>query len=139
MTEPRNRNVAVGGNVVGSIIQTGDNARAGLTVHLPRPEEVDIGNRLAELRALLAGLETDASGKISRAFDDAEEEVSKSNPDKEEVASAVTRAVKLAQKAGDFSENVGKIRTLVTDIADWIGSGMPYIGPLLASVGLPAG
>ncbi|MES2444647.1 MAG: hypothetical protein V4574_17620 [Pseudomonadota bacterium] len=137
MKEPGERSVNAGGNITGSIIQTGDNNTATLTATaLPDAASVDIAAVLTELRAVLASVAGPDAAKIGRALDDADEEAARSEPDKAEIAGTLTRAVALAKKASDFSEHLGKVQELVTKVAGWIGAAGPYLPPLLAVVGL---
>lgn len=138
MNDSSNRSVSAGGNISGSIIQTGNGNDASLTVtQLPSAESVDVVATLAELRALLSGRGGEDSRKVANALDDADAELAKAEPDKVEVAGTLTRALGYVEKAGELSENVEKIAPLVTRIAGWIGSAAHY-GPLLAFVGLSA-
>lgn len=135
----QNRSVSAGGNITGSIIQTGDHNRADLqAVQLPPPESVDIGAAVAALRDELLALDTPLSGKIERALEDAAEEAS-GGGDKAEVGDALTRALRHAEKASNFAEHLGKIQEQVTKIAGWLGAASPYAPPLLAAVGLSIG
>lgn len=130
------RSIKVGRDMIGSQAFTGDNNRGsmiGNKVVLPPPETVDPSTELAALRQLLVGLDTPDRAKIDRALADAEEEAAKSKPDREEVGSAVDRALGYAKKASDFSELVEKIAPKVTALASWLGSNWHKI---LAVVGL---
>lgn len=139
MSDSSNRSVSAGGNIISSIIQTGDNNVATLTATpLPPAETVDIAAVVAELRALLAGRGGADQAKVTRAFDDVEAELAKPEPDKAEIAGPLTRALDYIKKAGELSEQVEKISPLITRVAGWIGSAAQY-APLLALVGLSAG
>lgn len=125
-TNGDDRSVRVGGNVTGAQIITGDNNRAVMRevkVHeLPPAGQVDVGKELAELRALLASLKAPDAGKIERALADAEEEAAKPEPDRDEIGSALDRAVGYAKKAGDFSEAAEKIAPKLQALASWLGA-----------------
>lgn len=138
MSDSGNRSVSAGGNIVGSIIQTGDHNVATLKVtQLPPAESVDIEAVIAELRALLAGRGGEDSRKVANALDEADDELAKAEPDKAEVAGILTRALGYVKKAGELSEHIEKISPLVTKIAGWIGS-VAHYAPLLAVLGLAA-
>ena len=65
-----NRSISVGGNVKGSVLQTGDGNTANVQytkTTLPPAESVDIKSELAALRELLAQLNAPDSKKIDRA------------------------------------------------------------------------
>lgn len=124
-------------NIVGSVVQTGDNNTASLTAtQLPDAASVDIEAVIADLRVALAAIGGPDAGKVGRALDDACEEVAKPEPDKADVASILTRALDYAKKAADFSEHFEKVKPLVIRAAGWLGS--PAVrAPLLAALGLP--
>jgi len=137
MTQSGQRSVSAGRDITGSIIQTGDGNVANLTARqLPDAASVDITAVIAELRAVLASMTGPDAAKVGRAFEDANEEVAKPEPDKAEVAGILTRALGYAKKAADFSEHVERIKPLVIAAAGWLGT--PAIrAPLLAALGLP--
>ena len=118
------RSVKAGGNIVGSMIITGDNNIAQMkdvSVTLTSGEGVDIVAELAGLRQVLMGLTTPNHGKIDRALQDAEEEAGKPQPDKDEIGSAVERAVKYAKDASDFAEHGSKIAERLAPVVSWLG------------------
>lgn len=139
MTTGDNRSVSAGGNIVGSIIQTGDHNRAELqAVQLPPAASVNIAEVVAALRAELLALAAPDQGKVERALADAGEEAEKEAPDPAEMAGSLQRALGYAKQAADFSGHVGKIRDLVVQVGGWLGAASPYVAPLLATVGLSA-
>ena len=88
-------------DIIGSQVIAGDNNKAdmsGVKVTLPAADTVNIAKELAGLRELLATLSGPDQGKLDRALLDAEEEVRKDSPDKQELADAVTRAIKCARE-----------------------------------------
>ena len=112
-------------DIVGSQVITGDNNTAtmkNVTVTRPPPESVDIKAELAALRALLAALQAPDQGKLDRAMADAEEEVEKADPDRDEVGEALERAVKYAKGANSFAENIEKLAPRLAAVASWLGS-----------------
>jgi hypothetical protein len=118
------RNVTIGRDAIGSQIVTGDQnvvTPKGQRITLPAPETVDIRKELAELRAILATLKAPDSGKLERALDDAEDEVQKDEPDKDEVGGAIERAVKYAKGASDFSDHVEKLAPKLKAVCGWLG------------------
>lgn len=118
------RNVNIGRDAIGSQIVTGDQSvvtSSGQRITLPAPENVDIRKELAELRAILASLKAPDAGKLDRALADAEDEVRKDDPDKDEVGGAIERAVKYAKGASDFSEQVEKLAPKLKAVCGWLG------------------
>jgi putative heme degradation protein len=86
------RNVHIGGNAVGNVIQTGDHNTAALRykkVQLPPPEKVDIRGELEALKQLLGQLKTDDQQKIVNAVSEAAGDAAKPNSDKDEVGKAL--------------------------------------------------
>lgn len=118
------RSVKAGGNISGSQIITGDGNMAQMRdvkVQLTSGADVNLGEELAALREILITLNAPDAGKIDRALQDAEEEAGKEEPDKEEIGSALERAVKHAKNASDFGEHVGKLAARLGPIVSWLG------------------
>ena len=130
------RSINIGGNAASSIIQTGDNNSVVVNFQqacLPQPESVNIQEELAALRIILGQLETLDQRKIVNAIEDAEEELKKSDPDKNEIGQALNRALNYAQKANGFTEAIDKLRPHVEAAAGWLGK---HSYKLLSLVGL---
>jgi hypothetical protein len=125
----------VGGNATGTFIAGNENRveSAVKQVSLPDPSTIRIADELAGLRAILGKLNSAEAAKLRRALDDADEEASKPKPDKDEVGSAVERALKIAAKASDFADNTSKLLPYVKGAVAWLGA--HWIG-LLPLVGL---
>ena len=120
----QNRSVSIGGSVTGSAIQTGDYDTANINyqqVSLPAPESVDIQAEFTALREIITKLETSDSRKIENAFEDAQEEIKKPQPDKDEVGEALNRALKYAKKAEGFASVVEKLQPHLTKTTAWLG------------------
>ena len=118
------RSVSIGGNAEGNIIQTGDRNVASVSyqrVTLPPPESVDIQSELKVIRETLAALAEASSRKIDNAFSDAEEELSKAEPDRDEVGRALERALDYAQKTSEFAGIVETLAPHVVNAASWLG------------------
>jgi hypothetical protein len=118
------RNVSIGRDAIGSQIVTGDQnvvTASGQRITLPPADSVDIRKELAELRAILATLKAPDAAKLGRALDDAEDEVKKEKPDKDEVGGAIERAVKYAKGASDFGEQVEKLAPKLKAVCGWLG------------------
>ena len=82
----------------------------------------EIRAEFAELKKVLTGLEVADKKKLERALDDAEEELNKPDPDKSEVAEAVGRALKVANKTGDLLKTLkDKIVPIGENIGAWCG------------------
>jgi hypothetical protein len=125
--------IKVGGNATGSFVAGTENSveTAVTQVTLPDPSTVRIAEELAGLRAILAKLNSAEAAKLGRALDDAEEEARKATPDKNEIGSAVERALKVAAKATDFAENTSKILPYVKGAVAWLGSNWIKLLPLV--------
>ncbi|BBD65510.1 WD-40 repeat-containing protein [Nostoc commune NIES-4072] len=85
------------------------------------PISVDIQAELNALHEILAKLETSDRRKIGNAFEDAQEELNKPQPDKNEVRKALDRAFDYAKKAEGFASMIGKLRPHITNITAWLG------------------
>ena len=120
----QNRSVWIGGNATGSAIITGDSSTANINfqqVSLPEPTSVNIEAEINALREILAKLETSDRRKIDNAFADAQEELNKSQPDKDEVGDALNRALKYAKKAGGFANAIALLQPHLAKITAWLG------------------
>jgi hypothetical protein len=128
-----NNSIRVGGVATGTFVAGNENRveSAVTQVSLPDPSTVRIAEELAGLRAILATLNTVEAAKLGRALDDAEEEASKPAPDKNEVGSAVERALKIAGKASDFAENTSKLLPYVKGAVAWLGANWLRLLPLV--------
>jgi hypothetical protein len=115
------RSVSIGRDAIGSSIVTGD-GNTVVTAGLPAAGSVDMGAELTALRELLTTLRTDDTPKIGRALDDAGDELSKPTPDKDEIGSAIERAVKYARGATDFADQSAKLAPHLSAVCAWLGS-----------------
>lgn len=133
-----NRSVSVGGDATGNVFQTGDDNVASLQftqTTLPPPESIDIKAELAALRELIGQLQSEDQKKIGRALEDAQDEVGKSEPNRDEVGDALERALKYAQQAEGFAETAAGIKGHVTNVVSWLGDSwhklLPFVGSTL--------
>ena len=130
------RSVSIGRDATGNVIQTGDRNVADLKfqqVTLPPPESVDIRAELAALRETLAQLQSPDLRKIENALSDADDELAKEEPNKDEVGKALDRALEYAEKADRFAGLIETLKPHVTNAASWLGSNWHKI---LGAVGL---
>ncbi|MDX2215804.1 MAG: hypothetical protein SFY66_21250 [Oculatellaceae cyanobacterium bins.114] len=88
---------------------------------LPSSETVDIASELEALKALLTELRSPDQRKIENAIADAQDELTKPQPNKDEVGQALDRALTYAQKTGNFAESIEKLRLHVEKSAAWLG------------------
>ena len=133
-----NRAVSIGGNASGNVIQTGDRNTASVQlqlVKLPPPDSVDIRAELTALRAALARLDSPDRRKIENALDDAEDELTKAKPNKDEIGKALDRALDYAKRAEGFAKVIETLKPHLTSAAAWLGSNWHTI---LAAVGFSA-
>ena len=116
--------ISVGGNVIDSVLQSGDRNTASLQFQqaaLSQPENVDIQAELDALSKLLALLQSPDQRKIENALCDATAELQKPEPNKDEVGQALDRAMNYAQKAEGFASAIDKLRPHVEKVAAWLG------------------
>lgn len=131
-----NRSASVGRDAVGNVIQTGDRNVASLKfaqTTLPPADSVDVRAELAALGDLLRQLPTQEAKKIDRALEDAQDELEKPEPDRDEVGQALDRALNYAQKAEGFADTAAKIKGHITGVVAWLGD---HWHKLLPMVGL---
>ena len=102
---------------VGSKIQTQSN----LSLEQVRAE-------IKQLRAILADLKMADKPKADRALQDAEEELEKDQPDKEEVAGALDRVLKIVNKSGML---IGAVQEKLIPVAEKIGGWLGEHGQTL--------
>jgi len=137
MSDSGNRSVTAR-DIIGSSVVSGNNNTVSTTtgdITLPPAESVDIQAQLAELRALLAGLNAPDRGKLDRALADADDEAAKPKPDKDEVGGAIERVVKYAKGASEFSDQAEKLVPRLAAIAAWAGAnGSRILGQMGISV-----
>jgi hypothetical protein len=129
-----NRDVRVGGNVIGSAIVTGDRNLTEVQlrkVALPAAESVDIQAELQALDGLLRSLNTDNRQKITNALAEAMADAAKPQLDKDEIGRALSRALDYASKAVDFGDKTGKIASHVQSVVAWLGSNWHKLLPLV--------
>lgn len=130
----QNRSVSIGGSMTNGAIITGDSNTASIQVQqaaLPQLESVNIQAELIVLREVLAQLQAPDQRKIERALEDAEEELKKPEPNKDEVGQALERALNYAQKANGFAEAINKLRPHVEKAAVWLGEHWHKLLPLV--------
>jgi chaperonin cofactor prefoldin len=113
-------------DITGSSIVTGDRNTVSTTmrqVPLPPAETVEARAELAALRDLIAQLKNvPERGKLDRALQDATDEISKADPDQEEVGEALGRAAKYARAADNFNEHAEKLAPRIAALASWLGA-----------------
>lgn len=134
----RERSVNIGGDAVGNVITTGDGNKGNAAVDvgmvkatLPPATSVDILNELAQIRAILEQVAGEHRSKIVRALDDADEEARKPHPDKNEIGSAVGRAIDYAKKGNTLANELDKLVPRVTNVVAWLGSNWHNLLPLV--------
>lgn len=116
------RSSSIGRDAVGNLITTGDKNRVDAVIDaklakvvLPAAGSINISDELAKIRAILERSAGEHEGKVARALDDADEEATKSKPNKDEIGTALSRALDYAKKGNGFAEQVGKLVPQVTN------------------------
>ena len=133
-----NRSVSIGRDATGSSIVTGDDNVVTTNyqqVTLPPAESVNISAELSALREVLEKLDSPDGTKIANALTDAQDELTKPEPDKDEVGKALQRALEYAGKAEKFFDVSEKLAPHVKNVAAWLGQNWYKI---LGVVGLAA-
>jgi hypothetical protein len=132
------RSVNIRRDAVANIIATGDDNQVDAKIDarlvkttLPAASSVDISKELEEIRAILERVGGEHRGKIARALDDAAEEARKPQPDKNEIGSALGRAIDYAKKGGAFADEIQKLMPHITNAVGWLGSNWHKLLPLV--------
>jgi hypothetical protein len=133
------RTVNVGRDSVGNVITTGDKNQmeakidaALVKTTLPPANSIEISWELTQIRTILERLGGEHAGKIGRALDDAAEEARKPQPNKDEVGTALGRALNYAKEGSAFADELQKLVPHVTNAVAWLGSNwhkhLPLVG-----------
>lgn len=119
------RNSNIIGTVSGGVIQTGDHSSAALTVQQAdsAAQNIDVRKEVAAIRQLLGDLVSSDHKKITRAFEDIEDELNKAAPDRNEIGESLERALRVARKAENFAAIVGSLTSHLQTVCSWLGSG----------------
>ena len=80
---------------------------------------------------MIGQLQSDDEKKIGRAIEDAQDEVAKSEPNRDEVGDALERALKYAQKAEGFAETAASLKGHMTNVVSWLGDNWHKLLPLV--------
>ena len=133
-----NKSISIGRDAAGNLLVTGDKNKIESTIQasvvrksLPPPASVDMKAELSRIRELLEKLEGENASKVRRALDDATEENDKTNPDKDEIGGALTRAIEYAKKGEDFADVLAKLAPHVVNAAAWLGSKWHLLLPMV--------
>jgi hypothetical protein len=131
------RAITIGRDMVGSSAITGNQNVAYTTYRatLPPAEGVDIRAEVSALREFLSALGSPEQAKLEHALADAQEEVSKPEPDRDELGGALERAIKYAKQANGFADQVQKLKPHLEAACSWLGQNWHK---LLAATGLNA-
>ncbi|MEO1373436.1 MAG: hypothetical protein AAFW70_03735 [Cyanobacteria bacterium J06635_10] len=124
----QNRSVSMGGSasITGGAIITGENSTANIKnqnqqVSLPAPESVNIQAEINALREIIGQLETSDRRKIENAFEDAQEELNKPQPDKDEVGKPLERALEYAKKTAGFASAIAILQPHLSKNTGYLG------------------
>lgn len=112
----------VGGDMIGNAIGDSNQIQGSLqSTKIPSAQDINMAKELAEIKAILEKLSSEDSKKIANALEDAEDELKKDNPDKDEVGEAIDRALNKAKKANEFAVVIDDLRPHVEAAAGWLG------------------
>ena len=116
--------INIGGNATGNVIIAGDKNRAALySEQVALPPEVNINAELAALREVLSKLQSPDQLKIDNAMSEAEAELQKKEPDKDEVG----KALDYSKKAGTFSQIIQNLQPHVIGAVAWLGENWRFL------------
>ena len=135
------RSAKIGRDAVGNIIITGDKNKikaqidAALKKAASRPaSSIDISKELQQIRIILEKVAGEHVKKVGRALDDAADEVKKARPDKDEIGTALGRALEYAKKGGALTDEIEKLLPHVGNAVAWLGSNWHKLIPLVGMV-----
>lgn len=120
--------IKISGKVTSSIINIGNNntLTTGNTNRVLGDD--DLLKYINELRDFLMSFEQSSNRKLENAMNEAQEEASKPQPDKNELAESLERAVKYVKNAESFVGNTKQLANHLSPIVSWLGSsGMKLI------------
>jgi hypothetical protein len=128
MNMVRQQGVQIGRDAVGTVITTGQSNVIDADVTATRSEEfttgatIDVSGELANIRALLMGLQSEHARKIGRALDDAHDESSgRTAESKDELGKALDRALGYAKSASAFAVTATKLTPHLKNVVAWLG------------------
>ena len=138
-SEGASRNVSNTGDIIGSVISTGDNAHINNTasdirVELPSREDVDISAAVQELKAALGEIVNDAGERaaIEALFTSVEREAAKDQPDEDTLGQNVEKVLKTVETFGRLTDSAEKFRDPLVKTVGWLGRNwhklLPYAG-----------
>jgi hypothetical protein len=119
------RSVSIGGNVRQSTIVTGHSNAitvGDIEISLPAPQNVDILHELVSIRRILENQQTDESNDIIQLLDEAENEATKIEPDRQSIGNALQRVANYAGGAAGFGYLVEKLLPHVRNAVAWLGA-----------------
>jgi hypothetical protein len=126
---PDNKSISVGRDAIGAVLVTGDNDRIHARIQgavnkttLPPASTVKIDQELRQIRAVLERIGGENASKIGRALDDATEEANKPSPSKDEVGSALDRALAYAKASTGFAKEVSQLAPHLENAVGWLGA-----------------
>jgi hypothetical protein len=122
------RNVKFGGDASGNVVVTGDKSLISASLSLTtNSDTVDVAGVLRSVREILETLQTADSRKIENALSDAEVEIAKPVPDREEVGQSLQRALTYAKNASRFGEIAATLAPYIQRLAFWLGEGWAHL------------
>ncbi len=130
-----NRAIIIGGEAGDqNVFVTGDHnvvtSKPRQSISIPG-DVAEVRAELAQLRELLETLASPHGKKIHNAMEEAEEELSNPEPNKDEVGKALDRALEYAGKADEFNTILDKLKPHVLSVSTWLGANWPHIAGIL--------
>jgi flagellin-like hook-associated protein FlgL len=121
------RSVSVSVKGAHNVTQVGSNQRAMTTATegVGRTSDVDMASELAAIKKLLLALPARSpidQQRVENALTEAEQELKRTNPDRDEVGVALERAISYAKRATKFSATVAALKPHIERAATWLGT-----------------
>jgi hypothetical protein len=100
------------------------NATAHFTENMVTNSTFDIAAVIRALRADVTNI-PDLAANADTWVTQAEEEASKSHPDRAKVGELISNGITFVTKAGEFTEAVDRLAPYLTQVCHWAGTGLP--------------
>jgi hypothetical protein len=126
--------IAVGGNVRGSVLNTGDGNALTVTSSTAAQapsERTEVLKALGEIRAALQGLSGPRASTARREADAAVQAASADGSDKEAIGAALESALEVARKTTEFAEIAGRLAPFLHTVTGWLGNEWSHLISLL--------
>ena len=122
-----NRSISIGGDVKGSAVINGNGNRVSVRyakVRLPPAETVDIAAQITALKVILSELSIPDKErlKMDNALAEAASEATDAQPNRDEIGTALDRALQYAKQAEGFATTIDRLQPHLQNAVGWLGA-----------------